>query len=279
MPNSLNSENKVGWVIVMPLKYTLKDERGYLLITVSGSPDCTEEMFQYIDSIFREIKHRGYPSVLVDESQANLRFEILNAVFKKKIPSLDVDFMQIVHIAIISASHSLELYKFFEGVLANRHFHFKAFDNFSRGEEWLCTTAGANLDQSGNYSYEVSSDKEYVRINLFGKINEVNDMLVLAGEIIRETSVHNSTCILLDGRNADVELDVSQAFKIAQTLGDYIPLLGLRIASIPKEKQKKLDQFFETVFQNRSINYRTFELEKEAEAWLKARRCRPQPAA
>lgn len=256
----------------MSFKYTLKDERGYLLVTASGCPESTEEMFQYIDSLFREIKHRGYPSVLIDESKANLRFDILNAVFKIKIPSLDVNSMQIVHVAMISAPHSVELYKFFEGVFKDSTFQFKAFDNIAGGEEWLRTSTGTSLDLSKGYSYEVVEKDGYIRINLFGKLNEVNNMLVLAGEMIREATACDTNCILSYGRDVEIDLDVSQAFKIAQTLGDYIPLLGLRIASVPSAKQLKLDQFFETVFQNRSINYRVFGSAEEAEAWLRTRK-------
>ncbi|BDQ32771.1 hypothetical protein [Pseudodesulfovibrio portus] len=258
----------------MGFRYTFTDKQGYLLVTIIGSPANNDEMFHYIDSLFREARQRGYTCILVDETRATLRFDILDSIFKTKIPSLEVIPTQIINMALIPEPHSIELYKFFEGMLRNQAFCFKVFDDVALGEKWLkesCSNAG---QRNRPYAYTAIEKQSYVRINIEGQLNTVNDVLVFVGDAIREATAHKTTCILLAGHDVEMDLDVSEAFKVAQTMGDYIPLLSMRIASVPSAKNKKLQQFFETAFQNRSISYRVFDSEPDAEAWLLTRECR-----
>jgi|GEM_PF-2058812 len=258
----------------MVLRYTFTDKQDHLFATIIGSPKNTEEMFRCIDSLFREARDKGYTCILVDETQANLRFDILDSIFKTKLPSLEGIPAQARNVALITEPHSVELYRFFEGMFRNRAFRFKAFDDITLGEEWLKENCGNAGHRNRPYAYAVIEKEKYVLIDAAGKLNTVDDTLVFAGDVIREAAARKTTCILIFGRDIEMDLDVSQAFKVAQTLGDYAPLLGMRMASVPNTKHKKLEQFFETALQNRSISYRVFDSKKEAEAWLLTRECR-----
>lgn len=258
----------------MSFTFTLTDEQGYLRVTASGSPVDAEEMSRYLDDIFREAKQRGYVCMLVDETQAHLRFDIVDTVLKNRLSAIENQSGQAVNVALVSAPHSLELYKFFEGMLRERAFNYKSFDDLEQGRQWLRAACRKRPSLNRSYTYAASEKNRFAHIVLKGRIDSVYDVLTLYGDLLREAAAIRTTCILLDSRACVFELDVPQAFKVAQTLGDYIPLLGMRIASVPDSKTMELDKFFETVFQNRSINYRLFESEEEAEKWILLRQCR-----
>ena len=258
----------------MGLEYNFTDKKGHLLVTTQGRPEDNDDMFRYVNALFGEAKRRGYSCILIDETRTSLRFDILYSIFKSKIPVLERLPSQVISVALISAPHSVELYKFFEGMLKLQFFRFKAFDNMKQGKEWLIKSCENNKKTDTSYSYKATEKGEYVNIEVTGKMDTVDEVLIFAGDIIRLATSFNATCIMICGQTVTVDLDVSQAFKIAQTLGDYIPLLGMRIASIPNPKNMKLDHFFETAFQNRSINYRVFKSVEEAREWLTLKDCR-----
>jgi len=109
----------------------------YLLSTIHGSPETLDDFFDYIMKIvFESIKEKRN-CILVNETDASVRFDVLDSVLlSKRFNKNSLQFLGI-RVAIIVQNHALPIYKHFETSLQNRSFNLMAFDDFEEGRTWL----------------------------------------------------------------------------------------------------------------------------------------------
>lgn len=80
----------------------------------------------------------------------------------------------------------------------------------------------------------------------------------------------NVRLVLLDERQLELDLDNLDVKLGGESLDcSEVHTMGLRIACLCSPENRALYSMYETVYLNRSINFRTFDNEQAAIAWLK----------
>lgn len=126
-----------GMGVVKRFTYKIEEADDFLKIVSSGSPSTTQEMMAYVNHLVKEMKESDCSRILVDETLASIRLEHHEAVSEADLDFFaEIDGMD-VRVAIVCASHSLELYKFVEAAFESRSFRLKVFDDLKEGQEWL----------------------------------------------------------------------------------------------------------------------------------------------
>lgn len=121
------------------------------------------------------------------------------------------------------------------------------------------------------YDIELEKQKDYLLVSLGGEANNVDDVMLLANTVLKAAKQHNYTNILFDERKVTLNLDQHDVYNCTEELGTFLPSEGICVAAVHNAKDVIIFQCFETMLQNRSINYRIFETIEEAEKWLVAK--------
>lgn len=121
------------------------------------------------------------------------------------------------------------------------------------------------------YAFQFIKKDEYLLVELSGEGNTVDDVLLLADAVLKEAKKAGTYCIMFDERNVTLNLDQHDVYCITEALADSLPGEGMRVAVIYNVEFLEIYKSFETMLQNRSINYKLFDSPKKAEAWLRSR--------
>lgn len=122
-------------------------------------------------------------------------------------------------------------------------------------------------------AYELKyTDKDGVLVvKVTGHYADVEEFIGKMKEEKVEFLARGAKRILFDDRELDMILDVLDAVIFAESvLEDEVQTEGYRYACLPPESGRRFYATFETILQNRSINYRLFDNEAEAIHWLNA---------
>ena len=116
--------------------------------------------------------------------------------------------------------------------------------SFSKQDGWFSVAAQGEID-----SFEVFSEKART----------------VTGEILQSGIKR----ILLDDRELAISLDAHDITLVAEQLEKAnIQALGLRLASLCRPEDRETYRMFETIYGNRSINFRLFTDKQSALNWL-----------
>ncbi len=118
------------------------------------------------------------------------------------------------------------------------------------------------------YDYAMTMKDDYLLVTIGGESNTVEDVLSLANRVLIEAKRNNCTCVLFDERTVTINLDQHDAYQCTEALAEHIPAEGMRVAVVHNTKDLTIYQCFETMLQNRSINYTLFDDFQSAEEWL-----------
>lgn len=116
--------------------------------------------------------------------------------------------------------------------------------------------------------YEFIPRKGYLLCKTTGETSSVEDIFTYARAVTDAARKADCTYIFLDERGMTSTLDPLDIYMACEELACGGLLRGFRFASLRTTLNKKSAQNFETMFQNRSINYRFFIDYEEAEKWL-----------
>ncbi|BCS89999.1 hypothetical protein [Pseudodesulfovibrio sediminis] len=120
------------------------------------------------------------------------------------------------------------------------------------------------------YSREYELVDDWIRITTTGRIDsgdEFIDKVLVGADKVLELDVR---LVLLDELQLELALD-NLDIKLGVGSLDHseVHTLGLRIACLFPPANRALYTMYETVYRNRSINFRLFDDEQAAIAWLK----------
>ncbi len=121
----------------MSFSYQTRIMDDHLLVTSTGAPETPEEFFEYIRSSILKAREKGLRHVIFDETAADLKFKVYDAVLMSD--RLEREGLQTlgVRAAVICNSHNLDACKYFETPLRNRSFNVMMFGDLAEGKTWL----------------------------------------------------------------------------------------------------------------------------------------------
>lgn len=118
------------------------------------------------------------------------------------------------------------------------------------------------------YKYTLINHTDYLLFDESGAAENIDDARQFALAAMREAKNNDCLRLLFDERELDMNLTSHDVYVLAEEFSLIVPPAGLRIAAIHSVKNKEVGSTFETMLQNRSVNYRSFELEEDAIEWL-----------
>lgn len=121
----------------MGFAYCVEEHDDHLRFTSRGAPSSPQEMFQYVHFMFNKTRQSGFNRVLVDESRSHIKLGFHEAIVQTKLLDID-EFLRLdLRVAIVCASHCLDVYKHFESQVREQRFSIKIFDGVEDGLSWL----------------------------------------------------------------------------------------------------------------------------------------------
>ncbi|CCH48335.1 hypothetical protein [Pseudodesulfovibrio piezophilus] len=121
------------------------------------------------------------------------------------------------------------------------------------------------------YTVEINQNDLWLTIVTRGGISGYDDFLEKAETIIDLVRDAGTRRILLDDRDVRIDLDVLDIIRVAERLDEAdFPTLGLRIACLVGNQDHTVFRTVETIYSNRSINFRLFRCRESAIEWLTA---------
>lgn len=116
--------------------------------------------------------------------------------------------------------------------------------------------------------FKLEGDVLFVKAT--GKVHGVETFSEKATTVVREILRTNAKRIMLDDRELAVSLDAIDIKDIADVLEQSnLQTMGLRLACMCRQLDRDTYQLIETMYQNRSLNFRLFQKREEALEWLK----------
>lgn len=118
------------------------------------------------------------------------------------------------------------------------------------------------------YEYSLTYRTKYLFFDESGSADNLDDARLFAIKAMQEAEHHNCSRLLFDERKLEMNLTSHDVYILAEEFSLIVPPAGLRVAALHSAHNKEVGRTFETMLQNRSVNYRSFESEDEAIAWL-----------
>ena len=109
----------------------------------------------------------------------------------------------------------------------------------------------------------------YLRVTVTGTLESVEELFNYARLLAKEGEEHQTTRALVDERKLVDHTDLMDAYILSES--DFtadMAMRGVRVACLAGPENLEQTMAFETVMQNRSLNYRVFTDEDTATAWL-----------
>lgn len=130
--NALN-----GMIPPMNITYQIEERDGYLLYVAKGQPEDTDELVEYLRSVYTEAHNRGYRFGLVNETEVRMIFEVYDPVIMTDaIDSLELSKLGLTF-AVVSPKFCHQLYEYFSAILRERSLNVRVFDSVEAAEEWI----------------------------------------------------------------------------------------------------------------------------------------------
>ena len=115
--------------------------------------------------------------------------------------------------------------------------------------------------------FKVEGDVLFVKTS--GKLHGVETFSEKAKTVVGEILRTNAKRIMLDDRELAVTLDALDIKDIADQLEkSNLQTMGLRLACMCRKLDSETYKLVETMYQNRSLNFRLFQSRDEALDWL-----------
>jgi hypothetical protein len=109
----------------------------------------------------------------------------------------------------------------------------------------------------------------YLKVTISGTMESLEDLTDFVELLRKLGNEYGLNWILLDERKLRRHLDVLDIYHLAEAdIAVEAAARGVRLASLPHPEELQLARNIETILHNRSISYRVFNDEAEAEAWL-----------
>lgn len=120
------------------------------------------------------------------------------------------------------------------------------------------------------YEYTVQSMAGYLLFTITGTNYTAEDVLNFSEEIFSIARQKECSRLLLDERQLAMDFDQFDTYYFAENLASRVPAMGLRAAVLASPENIKQHSWTETLFQNRSINYKVFITMEKAIEWLRS---------
>lgn len=120
-------------------------------------------------------------------------------------------------------------------------------------------------------SYTVSflENDGWLTAQCCGQLKGFSDLCEQAQVILEKIEALGTRYLFLDDRDLDLAVDVHYLSRLVDQFGEKgLSLMGFRIACMCKPNNRQLYKTLETIYQNRSFNFRLFDDEKRAVTWL-----------
>lgn len=115
----------------------------------------------------------------------------------------------------------------------------------------------------------VTPRDRYLFIVTIGSMKNAEEIIENAEFIEKELSKHSLRRALLDQRKMVDEEDVLDATMVADSpVMERMAMNGTRLACLSTTRNMEINRAFETILRNRSVLFKAFDDEAEAEAWL-----------
>lgn len=121
------------------------------------------------------------------------------------------------------------------------------------------------------YSLTYTEKDGVLVVKVTGRYLDVGEFIGKMKEEMVEFQKRGARRILFDDQELDMILDVFDAVVFAESvLEQGVQTEGYRYACLPPEGGRQFYATFETILQNRSVNYRLFDNGADAIHWLNA---------
>lgn len=120
------------------------------------------------------------------------------------------------------------------------------------------------------YKYNVTQESGYLHFTISGNAHNAEDARQFAYKVIVQAEASACSNIFFDEKKLETNLTSHDIYTLAEEFSGLIVSEGFRIAALHTARNAEVGKMFETMLQNRSINYRTFMDKKEALNWLLA---------
>lgn len=115
----------------------IQDQPDYIRVTLSGSFDSQEELFDFAALLVRMGEEYSKTRALVDRRRLNDKTDLMD-VYRLSESDLTVrSAMKGVRIACLAADHNLEHLRSFETVMPNRSLIYRVFTDEDEAVDWL----------------------------------------------------------------------------------------------------------------------------------------------
>lgn len=121
------------------------------------------------------------------------------------------------------------------------------------------------------FTLEFKQEDGYLVVKARGEVNSFEAFSDKARRVIEQIVSSGSRRILLDDRKLSVQLDSLDISRIAGQLDSMnMQSMGLRLACLCQSEKREIYDNIETMYQNRSLNFKVFDDELSAVQWLAA---------
>lgn len=119
--------------------------------------------------------------------------------------------------------------------------------------------------------HEITPMDGYIVVRSTGVFDNADEVLKLAETLGQVARTYPERGMLLDQLDAVDNQDFQDAYELSESdLISDLAMLGLRLACLCTPDNLEINRAWETLLQNRSINYRAFLDRDEAVTWLKS---------
>ncbi|MBX2916738.1 MAG: hypothetical protein KF856_15825 [Cyclobacteriaceae bacterium] len=109
----------------------------------------------------------------------------------------------------------------------------------------------------------------YLLVTGHGVRKSLKDMVDTAVTIIRKAQETESTKMLVDYRQLDIQVRITEAFNIVKTYEQNLPQLrNITVAAVFERHHRDFASYWQEVSTRRGFTIKTFEDFSEAEKWL-----------
>jgi hypothetical protein len=111
--------------------------------------------------------------------------------------------------------------------------------------------------------------EQYLLVIGHGVRNSLAGMVETAGTIIKKAQETNSSKMLVDYRQLDIQVRITEAFNIVKTYEQSLPhLRNIIVAAVFEKHHRDFASYWQEVSSKRGFTIKTFENFTEAERWL-----------
>ncbi|OIQ50317.1 hypothetical protein BerOc1_02248 [Pseudodesulfovibrio hydrargyri] len=120
-----------------------------------------------------------------------------------------------------------------------------------------------------NYTACIQPMGTYLKVTVSGTMESLEDLTDFADLLRKLSDEYGLNWALLDERRLRKHFDILDAYNLAEAdITAEAAARGVRMACLPHPEDLEFARNIETIMHNRSISYRVFTDQKDAEAWL-----------